>query len=45
MNIVLEHELSVLLCFFLLFQFCTVYVNGNYFSLYALRIIKHVTLL
>ena len=44
MNIFLEHEVSVLSCFFLLFQFCTEYVNGNTFLLYALRIINHVAL-
>ena len=45
MDIFLEHEVSVLSCFVLLFQFCTVYVKGKgiyYFSLYALRIIKYV---
>ena len=45
MDIFLEHALSVLSCFVLLFQFCTVYVKGKgiyYFSLYALRIIKYV---
>ena len=46
MDIFLEHAVSVLSCFVLLFQFCTVYVKGKgiyYFSLYALRIIKYVT--
>ena len=45
MDIFLEHAVSVLSCFVLLFQFCTVYVKGKgiyYFSLYALRIIKYV---
>ena len=48
MDIFREHEVSVLSCFVLLFQFCTVYVKGKgiyYFSLYALRIIKYVALL
>ena len=43
----LEHEVSVLLCFFLLFQFCSVYVKGNgiyYFSFYVV-IRKYVVLL
>ena len=37
MDIFLEHEVSVLSCFFLLFQFCSVYVKGNgiyFFSMY-----------
>ena len=45
MDIFLEHAVSVLWCFVLLFQFCTVFVKGKgiyYFSLYALRIIKYV---
>ena len=44
----LEHEVRVLPCFFLLFQFCSVYVKGNgfyYFSFYVLRIRKYVALL
>jgi len=46
-DIFLEHEVSMLSCFLLLFQFWTVYVkdDGIYcFSFHALRIIKYVAL-